>query len=212
MLRDTDFAKMEFLPHTKKAMCVEYPKLCNIVNPKLDKDCNKVKSKLDKTIRYILLMYDSNSPLRMYYPDLEQRKTSAADLAGFDWGHDNMEEIFEFKIREEDTVIPNEELLVMIMNYLKYQNNWVWTMIVSNSEAFYEYNKRVMMPVEGNRDKDILQAINIKTQIMQSQDDIYQRLQRYYKEMSGGDPMLEDEIKVRKRLRPEEIANVQSSR
>jgi hypothetical protein len=47
---------------------------------------------------------------------------------------------------------------------------------------------------------------------MQSQDDIYQRLQRYYKDMSGGDPMLEEEIKVRKRLRPEEIANVQGIR
>lgn len=212
MLKDTDFSKMEFFPLCKRAMCVEYPKLCSIVNPTLDKDCNKVKSKLDKTIRYILLMYDANSPLRLYYPDLEQRKIAAADLAGFDWGEDDMEEILEFKIKTEGGVVPNEDMLVMIMNYLKYQNNWVWTMIVSNSEAFYEYNKRVMMPVEGNRDKDILQAINIKTQIMQSQDDIYQRLQRYYKDMSGGDPTLEEEIKVRKRLRPEEIANVQGIR
>lgn len=206
MLRDTDFNKMEFSPLAKKAMCVEYPKLCNIVNPNLDKDCNKVKSKIDKTIRYILLMYDVNSPLRLYYPDLEQRKTAACDLAGFDVGSDNMEEILEFKIRDGDTISPNEELLSMVMNYLKYQNNWVWTMIVSNSEAFYEYNKRVMMPVEGNRDKDILQAINIKTQIMQSQDDIYHRLQRYYKDISGGDPILEEEIKVRKRLTPESLA------
>jgi hypothetical protein len=212
MLKDTDFSKMEFFPLAKKAMCVEYPKLGSIVNPLLDKDCNKVKSKVDKTIRYILLMYDANSPLRLYYPDLEQRKIAAADLAGFDWGVEDMEEILEFKIKTEGGIVPNEEMLVMIMNYLKYQNNWVWTMIVSNSEAFYEYNKRVMMPVEGNRDKDILQAINIKTQIMQSQDDIYLRLQRYYKEMSGGDPMLEEEIKVRKRLRPEEIANVQGIR
>jgi hypothetical protein len=123
-----------------------------------------------------------------------------------------MEEVFEFKLKVEDAIVPNDDLLNMIMEFLKYQNNWVWTMIVSNSEAFYEYNRRVMMPVEGTRDKDILQAINIKTQIMSSQDDIYQRLQRYYRDLSGGDTVLEDAVKVRKRLRPEEIANVQGAR
>ena len=212
MLRDTDFLKMEFNPMAKKAVCVEYPKLREIVKLQLDKDAEKVKSKLDKTIRYILLMYDVNSPMRAYYPDLEQRKTVAADMAGFDWGVDSMEEVFEFKLKVEDAIVPNDDLLNMIMEFLKYQNNWVWTMIVSNSEAFYEYNRRVMMPVEGTRDKDILQAINIKTQIMSSQDDIYQRLQRYYRDLSGGDTVLEDAVKVRKRLRPEEIANVQGAR
>lgn len=212
MLRDTDFLKMEFNPMAKKAVCVEHPKLREIVKLQLDKEAEKVKSKLDKTVRYILFMYDVNSPMRAYYPDLEQRKTVAADMAGFDWGVDSMEEIFEFKLKVEDAIVPNDDLLNMIMEFLKYQNNWVWTMIVSNSEAFYEYNRRVMMPVEGTRDKDILQAINIKTQIMSSQDDIYQRLQRYYRDLSGGDTVLEDAVKVRKRLRPEEIANVQGAR
>jgi hypothetical protein len=69
-----------------------------------------------------------------------------------------------------------------------------------------------MMPVDGSRDKDILQAINIKTQIMTSQDEIYQRLQKYYNELSGGDEDLDNAITIRKRLRPEEIANVQSNR
>jgi hypothetical protein len=69
-----------------------------------------------------------------------------------------------------------------------------------------------MMPVDGARDKDILQAINIKTQIMTSQDEIYQRLQKYYRDLSGGDTQLEEVITKRKRLRPEEIANVQASR
>lgn len=212
MLRDTDFLKMEFNPMAKKAICVEYPKLREIVKLQDDKSIEKVKSKLDKTLRYILLMYDVNSPMRAYYPDLEQRKTAAADMAGFDWDTETMEEIFEFKIKVEESVVPNDDLLNMVMDFLKYQNNWVWTMIVSNSEAFYEYNRRVMMPVEGTRDKDILQAINIKTQIMSSQDDIYQRLQRYYRDLSGGDTVLEDAVKVRKRLRPEEIANVQGAR
>jgi hypothetical protein len=158
-------------------------------------------------------MYDINSPLRHHYPDLVKRKQFAADLAGYDLMKDDVTTLFEFKIKNDlDEYVPNEEMLKVIMKYLKYQNNWVWSMIVSNEQAFYEYNMRVMMPVDGARDKDILQAINIKTQIMTSQDEIYQRLQKYYRDLSGGDTQLEEVITKRKRLRPEEIANVQASR
>lgn len=197
MIDEKEYKKMEFDPTVKKSLTTQFPKLKDIVG-----------SGDDRMLRYVLLMYDVNSPLRQHYPELGKRKEFAAAIAGYDMMKDNVVSLFDFKINEE----PYEELIDMIMRYLKYQNNWVWTMIVSNSEAFYEYNKRVMMPVEGNKDKDILQGINIKTQIMTSQDEIYQRLQRYYRELSGGDVDLEETIKVRKRLRPEEIANVQSSR
>jgi hypothetical protein len=62
------------------------------------------------------------------------------------------------------------------------------------------------MPVDGQKDKDILQAIDIKTKIMQSQDEISQRLKKYFKELSGGDDDLEDAIVKRKRLSPESQA------
>jgi hypothetical protein len=85
-------------------------------------------------------------------------------------------------------------------------------MIVGNEQAFYEFNKRVMLPVDGNRDKDILQAITIKTQIMTAQDEIVQRLQKYLRQLTGEDEKLEESITKRKRIRPEDIANVQSNR
>jgi hypothetical protein len=124
-----------------------------------------------------------------------------------------MESVFDFKIKSEDsTFTPNDKILNIIMDYLRYQNNWVWSMIIANEQAFYEYNMRVMMPVDGTRDKDILQAVEIKTRIMTSQDEIYQRLQRYYRDISGGDTVLEESVKIRKRIRPEDIANVQPNR
>ena len=197
MVTDKDFSIIEFNPLNKKPMLASYPKLKEILG-----------SGDDKMIRYVILMYDVSSPLRHHYPELGKRKEFAASLAGYDLMKDDVTGLFEFRIDDE----PYEELLDMIMRYLKYQNNWVWSMIVSNEQAFYEYNRRVMMPVEGNRDKDILQAINIKTQIMTSQDEIYQRLQKYYRELSGGDEKLQEEITVRKRLRPEQIADVQKAR
>lgn len=197
MIGDKEYSRMEFDPTVKKNIQSVYPKLKEIVG-----------SGDDKMVRYVILMYDVSSPLRQHYPELGKRKEFAASIAGYDLMKDNVVSLFDFKIDEE----PNEELLDMIIKYLKYQNNWVWSMIVSNEQAFYEYNRRVMMPVEGNKDKDILQAINIKTQIMSSQDEIYQRLQKYYRDLSGGDDKLEEAITTRKRLRPEEIANVQNNR
>jgi len=197
MIDEREYKKMEFDPTVKKIMTVAYPKLKEIVG-----------TEDDKMLRYVLLMYDINSPLRQHYPELGKRKEFAAAIAGYDLMKDNVVSLFDFKIDDE----PHNDLLDVIMKYLKYQNNWVWSMIVSNEQAFYEYNRRVMMPVEGNRDKDILQAINIKTQIMTSQDEIYQRLQKYYRDLSGGDVDLEEAITIKKRLRPEEIANVQSNR
>lgn len=202
MIEEREYGRMEFNPVVKKPLASVYPKLKEVVG-----------SVDDKQIRYILLMYDQNSPLRNHYPDLSKRKEFAAAIAGYDLMKDDVTTLFEFKIKTEDgEYVPDESLIKTIIKFLKYQNNWVWSMIVSNEQAFYEYNMRVMMPVDGTRDKDILQAINIKTQIMTSQDEIYQRLQKYYKDLSGGDVQLEDAIVKRKRVRPEDIANVQANR
>lgn len=197
MIPEKDFSKLEFNPLVKGKILDKYPKLRAIVG---DAD--------DRMVRYVVLMYDINSPLKSHYPELGKRKAFAADLAGYNVS-DDLTSIFDFKLEDK----PNEELLDLTMKYLKYQNNMVWQMIISNEQAFNEYNRRVMMPVDGNRDKDILQAVEIKTKIMESMDVIYQRLQRYTKEMFGGDDTLEEVITKRKRIRPEEVAaNVQTNR
>jgi hypothetical protein len=200
MIDAREYQSMEFNPMCKKDIMVEYPKLKEIMKGEGE----------DREVRYIILMYDVNSPLKKHYPDLFRRKQFAARLAGYDLVEEKMDALFDFK---NDLGIPNDRLLNVVISYLKYQNNWVWTMIVSNEQAFYEYNKRVMMPVDGERDKDILQAITIKTQIMAAQDEIYQRLRRYYKDLTGGDENLDELIMTNKRLRPEDIAkNVQPNR
>lgn len=201
MIPDKDFSNMEYNPLIKGNILEKYPKLRSIIG---DGE--------DKVVRYILLMYDINSPLRHHYPDLYKRKQHSADLAGYNLDKDDLTGLFDFRIKTDDGHEPDEELVNMTMKYLKYQNNMVWMMIVSNEQAFYEYNRRVMMPVDGSRDKDILQAVEIKTKIMSSMDDIYSRLQKYKRDMAGGDEKLEEVITKRKRLRPEEIANVQTNR
>jgi len=200
MLTDREFSKMEFNPVVKKSLTAAYPKLKGVVG---DAD--------DKMLRYVLLMYDMNSPLREYYPELEKRKQFAASMAGYDLDKDDVTGLFDFKIKVEDEEVAHDELLNMITKYLKYQNNYMWSMIVSNEQAFYEFNKRVMIPVDGQRDKDILQAVDIKNKLMDAQDTIVQRLQKYFRELTGEDDQLEQAITKRKRLRPENI-DVQANR
>lgn len=192
---------MEFNPVVKKSLTAAYPKLKQIVG---DVD--------DRMLRYVLLMYDMNSPLREYYPEVSKRKQFAASIAGYDLDKDDVVPLFDFKIKDGDDEVAYDELLNLIIKYLKYQNNYVWSMVVGNEQAFYEFNKRVMLPVDGTRDKDILQAITIKTQIMDAQDNIVQRLQKYLRQLTGDDEQLEESITKRKRIRPEDIANVQSNR
>lgn len=201
MIPESEYGKMEFNPVVKKSLTATYPKIKQIVG-----EAN------DKMLRYVILMYDMNSPLREYYPEVSKRKQFAASIAGYDLNKEDVTPLFDFKIKIDDEEVPYDDLLNLIVKYLKYQNNYVWSMIVSNEQAFYEFNKRVMLPVDGNRDKDILQAITIKTQIMTAQDEIVQRLQKYLRQLTGEDEQLEESITKRKRIRPEDIANVQSNR
>lgn len=200
MMTEKDFSIMEFNPLNKRALLSAYPKLKGVVG-EVD----------DKMLRYVLLMYDMKSPLREYYPELEKRKEFAASLAGYDMDKDDVTALFDFKVKVEGEEMTYEALLDMIIKYLKYQNNYVWSMIVSNEQAFYEFNKRVMIPVDGQRDKDILQAVDIKNKLMDAQDVIVQRLQKYLRELTGEDDKLDQTITKRKRLRPENI-DVQANR
>lgn len=200
MLTDKDFSIMEFNPLSKRALTACYPKLKGIVG---DVD--------DKMLRYVLMMYDMKSPLREYYPELDKRKQFAASMAGYDVDKDDVSGLLDFKVKVDGEEVTYEELLDVIIKYLKYQNNYMWSMIVSNEQAFYEFNKRVMIPVDGARDKDILQAVDIKNKLMDAQDVIVQRLQKYFRELTGEDDKLEQSITKRKRLRPENI-DVQPNR
>jgi hypothetical protein len=200
MIADRDYSKMEFNPTVKRDLTVAYPKLKSIVG-----------TADNRMLKYVLLMYDMNSPLREYYPELEKRKQFAASMAGYDLDKDDVTGLFDFKVKVEDEEVAHEELLNLITKYLKYQNNYMWSMIVSNEQAFYEFNKRVMIPVDGQRDKDILQAVDIKNKLMDAQDTIVQRLQKYFRELTGEDDQLEQAITKRKRLRPENI-DVQPNR
>lgn len=214
MIDEKLFDKMEFNPLVKEKLATAYPKLAEIFG-KTD----------DRMLRYVLLMYDITSPLKDAYPELSARKTWAATMAGYK----ENEEIEFLKSFTKETKTPvyddkgklkyhnksielHEPLLEAVQKLIIYQNNRLWAMIVTNEQAFYEYQRRVMAEVGGDADKDALSAITVKTKIMESMDDIDKRLDGYYKRLTSGDGELEETLTKRKRLRPEDIANAQANR
>jgi hypothetical protein len=186
---------MEFKPQGAKKLTVQYPKLLEIVG---DVD--------DKMLRYVLLMYDMNSPLRQMYPDLSKRKEWAASIAGYDLDKDPVKDLFTLSIRllidGESQVYPNERLLNIITKYIIYQNNRLWTLIVTNEQTFYEYHKRVITEIMD----DGLNTVTLKTKLLEAMDDINGRLEVYYRSLTGEDPELEQAITKRRRLTAESQA------
>ena len=190
---ESDFDSMFFNPYgIKGSILKKYPKI------KMFKSFLKAD---DKLIRYVLYVYDLNTPLKEYYPDLKIRKEEAAKLSGYDLVKDKdfLYQIFFFT---------DLKTLEMVDEFLKKQNNRVWSMIVSNEQTFFEYQTKLLRPVDGDKDKDILQALQIKSKIMDDLNTINDRLETYYLKLYGEDDNLLQTIKADKRLTQEFIANL----
>ena len=186
-----DFSKMLFNPFKiKGSIKKKYSKL-NMFKSFDDAE--------DKLIKYVLYIYDVNTPLKEHFPDLKIRKEQAALLSGYDLKDETLNSIFFFT---------NSKVLSMVDEFLKKQNNRVWSMIVSNEQTFFEYQTKLLRPVDGDRDKDILQALQIKSKIMDDLNTINERLDSYYMKLYGEDETLLNKIKSDKRLTPEYIANL----
>lgn len=188
-----DFDKMIFNPFkVKRPLKKAFPKM------KMFKSFELAD---DQMIAYVLYMYDQNTPLKEQFPDLKIRKEQAAILSGYSLTKDD-------KLLHDLFFFISEKLVQMVDEFLRKQNNRIWSMIVSNEQTFFEYQTKLLSPVEGDRDKDILQALQIKSKIMDDLNTINDRLDSYYMKLYGEDQELLKVIKADKRLTPEFIANL----
>jgi hypothetical protein len=144
-------------------------------------------------------MYDPESPLRVKHQDYTARRNAAIELAGL--------------TDSASSVIVTQDFAEMAVRFLRLVNSRLWTLIVINEETFNEYAVRVMSPIIGLDldEKDVLNAATIKTKLMEACDDIHNRLQKYYREITGEDEELTASLETRqKRLTPEQIAKMGS--
>ena len=180
---EDDFSAMKFAP--KKGKMIDlYPALEEMLVE-------------DTVIRYISFMYDPGSPLRNRFPDLNMRIESARELSGL-----TDEKQWDFVSSSDEVYIES------VTRFLRAVNSRLWTMIVTNEETFYEYAMRALDPVtkdDDSKDKDVLQAANVKTKLLADMDEIDGRLTTYYRRLTGEDNKLAESVRVRRRT-PETMA------
>lgn len=154
---------------------------------------------LEKICRYVILVYDPKSPLVVDERDLLYRKQQAAELACLDLNDEEvMGDIYSFE---------NEVALNFAVRYLtRYVKSKEWSAIVAIEFKYWESIKRLLTPIsEDGKDRDVLMAVQIKSQITEEVEKDIVRLDNLYKMFFGEDDVLER--KAKKRVSPERIAN-----
>jgi hypothetical protein len=152
----------------------------------------------DKVIRYIVLVYDKASPLVKRFTNLEHRKRHALAMAGFQVDDPTLTAYTEFK---------DEEFTNMVIDFLIYQSDYVWMMLVSNEQTFYEFQKTLLQESAMIRnDKDKITAIASKAKLMEESDNIVARVNDYRKQVFGEEKLIETSKRVASS--PEEMAKM----
>ena len=157
----------------------------------------------NKVIKYICYLYDPNSPLKEFFPICLDAKSRRLSSPVFNLDDNRFKDMVIAMMS-----LKNEVVVVMIDEFLRFVNNRVWSMIVSNEETFYEYQRKLLRNVTADRDKDLLQALQIKGKIMEDLDNINERLEKYYLKLYAGDEDLVKTITSRKSITPENIGDV----
>jgi hypothetical protein len=173
----------------------------------------------DKLIRYTMALYDKKSPLIKLMTDLGLRKKEAAALAGYDLDADTIEGLsITISSTDEDgepIVRPatledlydfvDPDLQTLVTEFLIDQNDFYWSMIVSNTQTFYEYQKALLSEVVlVESEKDRLQSLQIKGKLMDDCEKIAERVEVYYQKVFGDNKIAE---KARsKNFTPESMA------
>lgn len=195
MFTESDFKNLTFNIHKAKSGTLP----TSIPDMKvLNTWWNTNRNDKDKVIRYIVLLYDRSSPLVRRFSNLDTRKREAAMLAGFNPEDPSLKSYKDFQ---------DQEFADMVVEFLIYQNNYTWTMLVSNEQTFYEFQKTLLQESSMIRnDKDKINAIASKSKLMEESDKIVERINAYYKQIFVDDKLVESAKRVASS--PEEMAKM----
>lgn len=191
MFISTDFKGMKILPLEDKpdySVVKEIPELASYKTFTLHKK---------QIVNYILLMYDPASPFVKRYQNVKKRILAVCDYTGLSRAKDD---VYKAVTGYEDM-----EMLTMIDAYVRYINMRLWSLIVVNETAFYEYQTQILSTVNDERSKDKLASLKLKTDILKALDEMSLRLDGYYSQLYAADSKLEDAVKA-KGISPEIIA------
>ena len=144
----------------------------------------------NNVVNYILLMYDKGSLMTQKFQDFMERKEMAIVESGISQ-----------EVLEDDAT-----MIQMISEFLRYQNDKLWTLICINESIFQEYSELVMTRVDKvNNDKDLITAVTTKEKVREFMDKTRRDLVAYCEEYYSGDKEVEEKHQKLVRFSPESI-------
>lgn len=193
--KQDQFNNCIFNPMVSGKMLQEYPRLNEIIVPEWTKD-----NKLDFIIRYVILVYDSKSPLQRDEKELLRRKSVAADLAGFNLNNrEYMEKIYDGS---------NEVCFAVITRYLiRYIKDKEFAALCAFEFKYYENIGELLTPIIGTTNAERLDAARKKSVISDEIDKDIKRIDDYWEQLYG-DKEIVKQVKSKKFTPERYLSNV----
>lgn len=149
--RADDFSKLMFLVGDMPENIDPVKKFPKLLKYKEFLDTKMPVARKNKIFRYIVFMYDRESPFTPRVPDLHKRKIEVAKYVKLVVDPKTVPEDIKRILRNDDTQV-NE----MIIAYCRMQNNPQYSLVVGLTEKYYNELLAVM-------NKDAGKSINIST-------------------------------------------------
>lgn len=153
---EKDFQSCEFNPFSKLPMLEQYPRIKEIVDAEW---ISEYAASIDNILRFVVIVYDKNSPLRQNERDSLRRKNIAYDLAGFD----------RLENGEPDEVIVNETHPIIFMITVRYLAKFIkskeYAALCAFEFKYYENIMELMTPIKGDTNAERLEAAKKKSVI-----------------------------------------------
>lgn len=180
MYKKEQFKNCQFNPLEEGVMVELYPQLVELV------DMDKIDADIDSILRYVIILYDPNSPVVKNEKDFPRRRELAFELSC---------------ISEEGLVAAmcahvHDYLPELVVSYLKrFPRSKEYAVICAMEYTFWESIKKLFEPIAGKDSKSELESVQKKSSIKDEIDKDIDRLESYYRRFFAGDEELEKRAK-----------------
>ncbi len=159
-----------------------------------------------KQIRYVLYLYDKNSPLWITDPDIVNRKKRAASLAGFDIL------VNEAKTFDDLFFLKDPYLAKSVTAFIKYQHSNELSVLISTEQVLYELQSALREESSDFKDdKQKIEYFKTKAALLQEQDRILTLINKYMQQIWQSDTAAYEvtmDLEYNRKVTPEQIAAI----
>jgi hypothetical protein len=177
-------ARMKINPlvmdQTDRALWHKYPELKDIVYPYVEGKYNKDQYRR-RAVNFMVWLYSDDTVLNTKpIEPLRDRKYKALDFAGFKMNPETND--YDEQIMDELFNLLDMDFVDMVLKYLIWQKNDLWTEIVVSSEQHHEVTRLRLQPVTGKDSKQTMEAADTKKKLRLESKELLMDIKQYWDE------------------------------